>query len=552
MKTLWVKWALICTLFAVAALCLLGPPLGGVSADPPDPTPTPAVSIGDELGPYQAPGAEPPQSDGRLLEEASPPSEVEDPPVVAQDQRTLYSIADAAVLQGYASTNLGRAADMWAGYDDYLNPDGRIARSLVRFDIASLPADVCIIEATLRLRLVSSYDYPYRRRTITTYRITGSWSESGVTWNNRPGYGEAYGSENVVHRDWDWYEFDVTDLVAAWHDGTYTNRGIMLRGPEVSGADSSWRGFGTRESQYRPQLVVEYDTLGVDSITPTSGANNGVVHATMRGTCFQSGATVRLTRSGQSDIVATSVSVVGSTRITCNLNLAGAATGTWNVVVTNPGGQSTTLPNGFTVKLPPPRVDGISPNTGVNNGSVSATITGAYFQSGATVKLRKTGRPDIVATNVSVVSTRITCDLDLVGAATGTWNVVVTNPDGQSDTLLGRFTVTAPPPRVDSIAPNTGPNNDPVSVTITGACFQSGATVRLTKSGQTIVATNTNVPSSTRITCDLDLDGAETGAWDVVVANRDGQSGTLSNGFTVTEAEYKIYLPAVLKNASLR
>jgi hypothetical protein len=192
-----------------------------------------------------------------LLEEAPLPSEVEEPSVGALDQQTFYAIADATVLQGYPSQNLGSAEDMWAGYDEYLEPDGRIARSLVEFDIASLPPDIDITEATLRVYLVGYWDYPDTSRTIRTYRITSSWSESNVTWNNRPGYGSAYGSRSIVSGAWGWYEFDVTNLVSAWYDGTYTNHGVMLRGPETSGLDSSWRSFGTRESPYTPQLVID-------------------------------------------------------------------------------------------------------------------------------------------------------------------------------------------------------------------------------------------------------------------------------------------------------
>jgi hypothetical protein len=41
------------------------------------------------------------------------------------------------------------------------------------------------------------------------------------------------------------------------------------------------------------------------------------------------------------------------------------------------------------------------------------------------------------------------------------------------------------------------------------------------------------VVDPTQITCDFDLSGADTGAWDVVVTNPDAQSSTLPGGFTV-------------------
>jgi len=69
-------------------------------------------------------------------------------------------------------------------------------------------------------------------------------------------------------------------------------------------------------------------------------------------------------------------------------------------------------------------------------------LAGAGFRSGATVRLKKSGQTDILATSVSVVSAnKITCDVDITGAATGAWDVRVTNSDGKSDTLAGAFTI---------------------------------------------------------------------------------------------------------------
>jgi PKD repeat protein len=93
----------------------------------------------------------------------------------------------------------------------------------------------------------------------------------------------------------------------------------------------------------------------IAGITPNSGYADSVVQiADLAGTGFLNGATVRLTRMGYPDIVATGVSVVSPSRIACTFDLAGRAAGPWTVVVTNPDGQSATLPQGFTVRSPVP------------------------------------------------------------------------------------------------------------------------------------------------------------------------------------------------------
>ena len=178
----------------------------------------------------------------------------------ALDQNTFYSVADSTIFQGYPSLNLGSVVDMWAGYDEYLDPPGQIVRSLIFFDISSLPSNQNILGATLRIYLVESWDYPDTSRTISTYRIASNWAEHNVTWNNTPAFGEDYGSQSILPSAFDWHDYDMTNLVRSWYDGTYNNYGIMLRGPEVSGLDSSWRSFGTRESDYVPELVIQYET----------------------------------------------------------------------------------------------------------------------------------------------------------------------------------------------------------------------------------------------------------------------------------------------------
>ncbi|MCX5784960.1 MAG: IPT/TIG domain-containing protein [Elusimicrobia bacterium] len=278
----------------------------------------------------------------------------------------------------------------------------------------------------------------------------------------------------------------------------------------------------------------------ITSIAPAQGPNTGVVSITnLAGTSFLTGAAVKLTKTGQSDIPGTSVNVnaITSATITCTFDLTGAATGQWNVTVTNPDNNFVTLNNGFTVSLPAPVLSSVNPTSGLNTGSVTgAQLGGSYFISGAIVKLTKTGQSDIAVTGVVFVGpAQLTCTFPITGAVPGLWNVVVTNSDGQTNTLSNSFMVNAPYPTVASIDPSSGTNTGSLNISnLAGTNFYTGASVKLTKSGQTdIIATNVTVVSDTKITCTLLLNGAAIGLWNVVVTNADTRSGTLSNGFTV-------------------
>ena len=118
-----------------------------------------------------------------------------------------------------------------------------------------------------------------------------------------------------------------------------------------------------------------------------------------------------------------------------------------------------------------PTVISIQPASGSNNGPVHITdLAGSDFQAGAAVKLARSGQPDIGGTSTTVVSaTRVTCDLDLTDAAPGAWDVVLTNPDGQSATLAGGFTV------IDAPAPDVS-----IHKQVLGSAFEPGDPITFT------------------------------------------------------------------------
>jgi PKD repeat protein len=99
----------------------------------------------------------------------------------------------------------------------------------------------------------------------------------------------------------------------------------------------------------------------VTVIIPNSGLNTSTISILkLEGTGFLSGAVVKLNRTGYSDIIGTSITVVSPTQITCTFDLTGKISGPWNVAVINPDGKSGILTNGFTITAPVPPVAGFS------------------------------------------------------------------------------------------------------------------------------------------------------------------------------------------------
>jgi hypothetical protein len=86
---------------------------------------------------------------------------------------------------------------------------------------------------------------------------------------------------------------------------------------------------------------------------------------------------------------------------------------------------------------PAPVAIAVDPDTLDNDVSpATVTITGANIRPGASFRLEKAGEPDIVAASVLWQdSDALVGDLPIYGRAGGDWDLIVTNSDGQQDTL---------------------------------------------------------------------------------------------------------------------
>lgn len=110
---------------------------------------------------------------------------------------------------------------------------------------------------------------------------------------------------------------------------------------------------------------------------------------------------------------------------------------------------NTPLPQGFALVATgdiavAPSVMSIAPNSGTSDQIVSITdLLGSEFRAGATFSIRhSSSSPTIGATGVTLVSAgKLTGQLDLAAAPAGLYDVIVTNPDGQTATLANAFSV---------------------------------------------------------------------------------------------------------------
>lgn len=98
---------------------------------------------------------------------------------------TLYSVADAYVMNGLPDTNFGSDVFMYAE-DTTLT--SVVFRSYLRFNLAAIPVKAFISAATLGVWA----DLETDNRTVYIWCAAGSWVESTITYNNQPGLASPY------------------------------------------------------------------------------------------------------------------------------------------------------------------------------------------------------------------------------------------------------------------------------------------------------------------------------------------------------------------------
>ena len=154
---------------------------------------------------------------------------------------TLHADADATVDAAAPGANFA-SAPLEAGGQKQI---------YVTFNLTALPANAVISAAKLRLKtlpvdVAASAD-------IGVGRADANWTETTITWNNKPASTPGGGSTTVNLPGGNWEEWTVTPLVQAWHDGSQANYGFVLAAPDSEAAIP----FFSKETGPAPQLVIE-------------------------------------------------------------------------------------------------------------------------------------------------------------------------------------------------------------------------------------------------------------------------------------------------------
>ncbi|WP_091020960.1 MULTISPECIES: DNRLRE domain-containing protein [Paenibacillus] len=163
-----------------------------------------------------------------------------------REEVTLDVIKDTYVREDVPTLNYGEETTFAVGsYKD------KVLRSLLGFDISSLKRSYDIDKVELRMVYGQEPD-----KNLKLYAVDGSWSEMGVTWNNRPRIGTEITSAYTVDTEDGHVAFDVTDFIEEqYQEGNNLVDFYLVAADE---SENDYEYFFTKEASLAPQLVVTY------------------------------------------------------------------------------------------------------------------------------------------------------------------------------------------------------------------------------------------------------------------------------------------------------
>jgi outer membrane protein assembly factor BamB len=227
-----------------------------------------------------------------------------------------------------------------------------------------------------------------------------------------------------------------------------------------------------------------------------------------------------------------SVQVVSPTTLSVTVTAASNANpGGRDITVIEPGPIADTCSNSNCLIVErAPTVSSANPNSIPVGDTASVTITGNYFQSGATVSgpsgTQFTGTKFVSSTQLTTQATIAT------SVVPGTYNLTVTNPDGGTGQCTGCLTVTADSaPTLTSVSPGAVGQQSTVTLNLSGTNFTTNSSVTFSASGVTVKSQRYVSPGSLSVT--VGVNGSATlGAGNVTITTPGG-SGTCSGCLTI-------------------
>src|SRR6266496_4650655 len=158
---------------------------------------------------------------------------------------TFITDADSYVKQSYPNSNYGNSSSLQV--NGVSNPD---QESFIRFTVTGISGTV----QSAQLRVYATTNGTKNGPAV--YATDTSWTETGITWNNRPDRTSGAVDNKANISTSSWAEYNVTALVTG--EGTFS---FVLAADSSDGVR-----FSSRQGSHPPELIL---TLASAETTPT-------------------------------------------------------------------------------------------------------------------------------------------------------------------------------------------------------------------------------------------------------------------------------------------
>jgi hypothetical protein len=158
---------------------------------------------------------------------------------------TASANIDSWIDQASASSNFGSDQILKVKREN----GNKANRALVRFNLPAVPSGCTVTGATLRLYAGSATT----GRTLQALRITGTWAENTVRWNNQPATTTPAATTTSASG---WNQWTVTSQVQAMY--SVANHGFMIRFDSEGNPQAEMQFHARNKGSQHPELRVTF------------------------------------------------------------------------------------------------------------------------------------------------------------------------------------------------------------------------------------------------------------------------------------------------------
>lgn len=180
--------------------------------------------------------------------------------VSASRRKTMFPVADSYVSSGQPDLSHGSEGSLFVS-NNFLEE----RMTFIMFNLAEFPLSVNV--KSTKLLLYANWVFAVHNVSVF-YCPYNEWSESNLTWLNKPYFSDiAICSVNVNRQD-AWYEWDVTAVVKAAYERSDKRISFALRTSYYYNTTyADFVEFFSKDefvfNEYRPRLIVEHED-GID------------------------------------------------------------------------------------------------------------------------------------------------------------------------------------------------------------------------------------------------------------------------------------------------